>query len=64
VPALNDPDFAASCAGKSGNYSTAWGLWVLNSHDVLVYGAGFYSFFSDYSTCKLPIYFPIYLIDK
>lgn len=48
--ALNDPNFASSCAGKSGNCANAWGLRILNSHDVLVYGAGLYSFFNDYST--------------
>jgi len=50
VAALNDPDFAAACAGVEGNCAAAWGLRVLNSRDVLVYGAGLYSFFSDYST--------------
>jgi hypothetical protein len=64
ISALSDPGFATSCAGKSGNCATAWGLRVPNSHDVLVYGAGLYSFFSDYSTSKLPIYFPIYSKDK
>jgi glucan 1,3-beta-glucosidase len=50
VASLNDPDFAASCAGVEGNCAAAWGLRVINSSDVLVYGAGLYSFFSDYST--------------
>ncbi|KAK3902672.1 glucan 1,3-beta-glucosidase [Staphylotrichum tortipilum] len=50
VAALNDPDFAVACAGVEGNCAAAWGLRVLNSQDVLVYGAGLYSFFSDYST--------------
>ncbi|KAK3316431.1 pectate lyase superfamily protein-domain-containing protein [Apodospora peruviana] len=50
VAALNDPDFAASCAGVAGNCAAAWGLRVINSKNVLVYGAGLYSFFSNYST--------------
>lgn len=50
VSSLNDPDFSASCAGVSGNCANAWGLRVVNSHDVLVYGAGLYSFFNNYST--------------
>lgn len=50
VASLNDPDFSASCAGVSGNCASAWGLRVINSRDVLVYGAGLYSFFDNYST--------------
>ncbi|KAJ4293965.1 hypothetical protein N0V88_005479 [Collariella sp. IMI 366227] len=50
VPSLNDPDFAASCAGVGGNCASAWGLRIINSRDVLVYGAGLYSFFDNYST--------------
>jgi glucan 1,3-beta-glucosidase len=46
----NDPDFATSCTSFSGNCASAWGLRVVDSSAVLVYGAGFYSFFSDYST--------------
>jgi glucan 1,3-beta-glucosidase len=50
VSSLNDPDFATSCAGKAANCAMAWGLRVLDSSNVLVYGAGLYSFFSSYST--------------
>lgn len=46
----SDPDFATFCAGVSGNCADAWGLRVLSSQNVLVYGAGLYSFFDDYST--------------
>jgi hypothetical protein len=53
VPTLNDPDFATSCADKTGYCASAWGLRILISHNILVYGAGLYSFFSDYSTSKL-----------
>ncbi|KAM3066382.1 hypothetical protein ACMFMG_003111 [Clarireedia jacksonii] len=48
--ALNDPDFATSCAGKSGNCASAWGLRIINSHDIVSYGVGLYSFFDNYST--------------
>ncbi len=50
VASLNDPDFASSCSGVSGNCAAAWALRVINSNNILVYGAGTYSFFSDYST--------------
>ncbi|KAK3682422.1 pectate lyase superfamily protein-domain-containing protein [Podospora appendiculata] len=50
VASLNDPDFGSSCAGVAGNCAAAWGLRVLNSKNVFVYGAGLYSFFSNYST--------------
>ncbi|KAF4635475.1 hypothetical protein G7Y89_g2624 [Cudoniella acicularis] len=50
VPTLNDPDFASSCAGQSGNCANAWGLRILNSSNILVYGGGLYSFFNDYNT--------------
>ncbi|KAK3381661.1 pectate lyase superfamily protein-domain-containing protein [Podospora didyma] len=50
VASLNDPDFSASCAGVAGNCAAAWGLRVINSKNILVYGAGLYSFFSNYST--------------
>lgn len=50
VTSLNDPDFSTSCSGVSGNCAAAWGLRVLDSSNIFVYGAGLYSFFSDYST--------------
>ncbi|KAK1759744.1 hypothetical protein QBC47DRAFT_115380 [Echria macrotheca] len=50
VSSLNDPDFSASCSGVSGNCAASWGLRVVNSRNVLVYGAGLYSFFTNYST--------------
>lgn len=35
----------------AGNCAAAWGLRILNnSKNILVYGAGLYSFFSNYST--------------
>ncbi|KAI0139017.1 glycoside hydrolase family 55 protein [Hypoxylon sp. NC0597] len=50
VTALNDPDFKASCNGVSGNCANAWGLRVVDSTDIFIYGAGHYSFFNNYST--------------
>lgn len=50
VASINDPDFSASCEGVDGNCAAAWGLRIIDSSDVLVYGGGLYSFFSDYST--------------
>ena len=50
VSSLNDPDFASSCSGQSGNCANAWGLRVISSSNVLIYGAGLYSFFDNYST--------------
>ncbi|KAI1166190.1 glycoside hydrolase family 55 protein [Nemania serpens] len=50
VASLNDPDFSASCNGISGNCAETWGLRVINSSGFYVYGAGFYSFFNNYST--------------
>ena len=50
VASLHDPDFSASCQGVEGNCAASWGLRVIDSQDVFVYGAGLYSFFSDYST--------------
>lgn len=50
VALLNDPDFATSCAGRTGNCADGWGLRVLDSEGIRVYGAGLYSFFDNYST--------------
>jgi glucan 1,3-beta-glucosidase len=52
VPSLHDPDFASSCAGTSGNCADAWGLRIINSNNILVYGAGLYSFFNNYNTSR------------
>lgn len=49
---LNDPDFGASCSGVAGNCAAAWGLRIINSQGFYVYGAGHYSFFSNYDTCE------------
>jgi glucan 1,3-beta-glucosidase len=50
VSSRNDPDFSVYCAGKDATCNDAWGLRVLSSKNILVYGAGLYSFFNNYST--------------
>lgn len=52
VAGWNDPDFVASCRGVAGNCANGWGLRVINSSSILVYGAGLYSFFNNYNTCE------------
>lgn len=58
-PALtewNDPDFASSCANSTGeNCAEGWGLRIIDSEYIYVYGAGMYSFFDNYSTCKFSL---------
>lgn len=51
----NDPDFPTSCKGVNGTFAACamgWGLRVVGSQSILIYGAGHYSFFNDYSVCK------------
>ena len=43
LPRWKDPSFNA-------NQTSAWGLHITKSCDVLVFGAGLYSFFNDYDT--------------
>ncbi|EPE25182.1 Pectin lyase-like protein [Glarea lozoyensis ATCC 20868] len=50
VEGWNDPIFPRACEVDDGNCRGGWGLRVLNSRDLLVYGAGLYSFFSNCST--------------
>lgn len=47
VAAINDPVFPTS--GNS-NSADGWGLRILRSQNILGYGVGLYSFFSNYST--------------
>lgn len=48
---FSDPDFTASCP-SGGSCERTWGLRVVDSSDVFVYGAGLYSFFDNYDqTC-------------
>ncbi|KAF2016131.1 glycoside hydrolase family 55 protein [Aaosphaeria arxii CBS 175.79] len=51
--ALNDPNYATAC--PAGSICDAYGLRILNSQSVHVYGAGLYSFFRDYDvSCSSP----------
>jgi glucan 1,3-beta-glucosidase len=47
--AYSDPDFSTSCGSDADLCPKSWGLRVLNSEDIYVYGAGLYSFFDNYS---------------
>jgi len=60
VATLNDPTDAAVCR-TNGTNCDGWGLRILDSQNVNVYGAGLYSFFNDYNNCKTPtlLYLPI-----
>lgn len=53
VAALSDPTFPNKVVHVQ-NYTIpdadAWGLRIVDSQDILVYGAGLYSFFNNYST--------------
>jgi hypothetical protein len=42
----SDPDF--STCGADTNCAKAWALRIINSSDIMIYGAGFYSFFQNY----------------
>lgn len=60
VASLYDPEFSISTNIRVSNTSNAsvpstnaWGLRIVDSHDVYVYGASLYSFFNNYSTGKL-----------
>lgn len=44
---FSDPDFS-NCDGSSQNCKRTWGVRVMDSSDVLIYGAGLYSFFDNY----------------
>lgn len=48
--AFNDPNYATACPA---GICDAYGLRVLNSRNVLIYGGGLYSFFKNYDlTCS------------
>lgn len=50
VPSLKDPDFAQDCAKDSSpGCESAWAIRIVDSSNVVVYGAGLYSFFDSYS---------------
>lgn len=52
--ALSDPIFVQNATVTDGNItipaSDGWGLRIVDSSDILIYGAGLYSFFDNYST--------------
>jgi glucan 1,3-beta-glucosidase len=50
VVSRNDPDFSVYCTGKPASCNDAWALRILSSKNILIYGAGLYSFFDNYST--------------
>ena len=53
VASLNDPRFPQKTI-QDGNLtipaSDGWGLRIVDSDDISIYGAGLYSFFNNYST--------------
>ena len=51
VTSLNDPNITASSDGQSGNSANGWGLRILDSENILIYGLSLYSFFNNYNTC-------------
>ncbi|KAJ3377412.1 hypothetical protein HDU84_008666 [Entophlyctis sp. JEL0112] len=53
--AYGDPEFS-TCASNDASCIASWGLRVVTSNDVLVYGAGLYSFFQNYSQTCLTTY--------
>jgi glucan 1,3-beta-glucosidase len=51
ISSIADPTFS-NCAANEPTCAMAWGLRVLNSKSVFVYGAGLYNFFDNYNqTC-------------
>lgn len=51
LSSLNDPTFS-SCAGQPTSCHDAWGARIVASRNILIYGAGHYSFFNNYDqTC-------------
>ncbi|KAF2007153.1 glycoside hydrolase family 55 protein [Amniculicola lignicola CBS 123094] len=50
---LNDPDYSRAC--PADQICDAYGLRILNSQGILIYGAGLYSFFKNYDvSCSSP----------
>ncbi|KAI8268330.1 Glucan 1,3-beta-glucosidase [Colletotrichum sp. SAR11_239] len=46
--AILDPNFETFCTGQSDKCARTWGVRAINSKDILIYGAGLYSFFNNY----------------
>jgi hypothetical protein len=42
VPSFNDPTFSSSI-------NMAWGMYIQSSNNIIIFGAGFYSFFQNYN---------------
>ena len=52
---LFDPQFPSATTTIDGNSVPAadgWGVRIVSSNQISIYGAGLYSFFNDYSTSK------------
>ena len=47
---LNDPQLSSLCNNRTGQCS-GWGLRIVDSQDIGIYGAGLYSYFSNYNNC-------------
>ncbi|KAI1433392.1 glycoside hydrolase family 55 protein [Xylaria sp. CBS 124048] len=45
----DDPNFKETCLGPSQKCARTWGMRITNSSDILVLGAGMYSFFDNYT---------------
>ncbi|KAI8826338.1 glucan 1,3-beta-glucosidase [Chytriomyces cf. hyalinus JEL632] len=46
-PTYNDPDFS-NCLPESKSCVRSWGLRIVQSSNIMIYGAGLYSFFENY----------------
>ena len=63
VAALSDPHLSASCTKGTGQCS-GWGLRILDSQDISIYGAGLYSFFKNYNVCEFSPLCPLPSVSK
>lgn len=55
-----DPVFPVAVGNVSIPSANAWGLRILDSDSILIYGAGLYSFFDNYSTSESPFQEPMF----
>ncbi|KAF5006260.1 hypothetical protein FDECE_7350 [Fusarium decemcellulare] len=51
MPMIHDPDFQMDCQNDRApaGCNMGWGMRIINSSNVVVYGAGLYSFFNNYN---------------
>lgn len=50
--AFSDPNFSSTCGSDTDLCPKSWGLRVIDSTDILIFGAGLYSFYDNYDqTC-------------